>query len=383
MAIVSSVSRALGSIRRRSDTTDQSELKEEQEFAPPPGPPPGQALPIHKLELPLILPIHRFNLPAQGWTTVTLSQSEFRGKLIQDNVQSLFAAGKSFFDREEEYKAQFSPGVDTSEEGWSSIPGEKQFITIRTTKLLPEELREAVHAAWENIGDLLNDMLKSIAESIELQPDALTRFSEPCIKLQDVKTATMLRIFRYESWDDKIVAEPHKDLGLLSFVAGNSPGLEVWNGLRQSFWPIEKSYKDLSTAGTVLVGRQLQGLSNGRYAPGAHLVRSYPKPKSFLRRSSSQVGKKFRYSIVFVLRAHESVRIDVSSLTSPIIGANTTLKNGTTAGQWFNSIRTSHYNINTGIKNREQQKQQMLAKQKAIEESQAAAGQQIQTEIQE
>jgi len=205
-------------------------------------------------------------------------------------------------------------------------------------------------------------MLARIAESLELSPDALTRFSEPCISLTNARTATMMRLFRYEGWDDKIVAEPHLDLGLLSLVAGNSPGLEVWNAMKRSFYPIEKSYKDLSSAATVLVGRQLQRLSNGQYQPGAHLVRSYPEQRKFLK--STQSGKRFRYSIVFVLRAHDDVIIDTKSLTGRITGTPSMVTDGVPVKQLFESIRNSHYNINTGIKAREEQKQKLQERKK-------------------
>lgn len=47
-------------------------------------------------------------------------------------------------------------------------------------------------------GSLLNDQLSRIAESLGLPAEALNVFSEPCSKLGAEKTATMLRLFRYE-----------------------------------------------------------------------------------------------------------------------------------------------------------------------------------------
>lgn len=383
MAVVDSFSRVFHHVRsssqqmqtrearlneaREAGSFDQKSLdkeeKQDHDYSPPTGPPPSQKepLPLRGIELPLISPDHRFNLSAQGWTTVTLPKSKPEALPLRDSIQVLFAAGRTFFAREEEYKAQFQTQLD-SEEGYSSIPGEKQFITIRSLDRVPDELREAAITAWAQLGGYLGGMLGQIEQSLEIGPDSLTKFSTPCINLHKYRTATMLRIFRYEGWEDKIVAEPHNDLGLLSLVAGDAPGLEVWNGMTRKFFPIEKSYKDLSSSATVLVGRQLQRLSNGRYVPGAHQVKSYPKSKSKkLFKPDQGVGKRFRYSIVFVLRAHEDVIVDVKSLTSPITGVPGMVRDGMPAKEMFDAIRNSHYNINTGIHKREEQKKRIQA----------------------
>jgi isopenicillin N synthase-like dioxygenase len=332
---------------------------------PPPGPPPSSKVQqkllrgpsIRAVDLPLILPVHRYNLAAQGWTTVTLSGSD-HGAQVREASQALFAAGKRFFHREDKYKRQFATKMD-SEEGWTSIPGEKEFITIRCTRGLPDELRGAATAFWAVAGQLLNDMLGGIAESLALKPDALTRLSEPCARLlAEPPTATMLRLFRYEGWEDKVVAEPHCDLGLLSLVMGSSPGLEVWNAMDQSFFPVEKAYPDLSESATVLAGRQLHRLSNGLYAPGGHLVRAYPnKPQSMGATTPGE--KQYRYSIVFVLRGHYPIVIDAAALTSEITGVPTMITDGMSTKELFMSIKGAHYNINTNIEAREEQKRRI------------------------
>jgi isopenicillin N synthase-like dioxygenase len=380
MAVVDSLNRTVHHVRRRSrqllpgskvDTNSSANRSKEKdpkdaagepssaatEYEPPDHPPPKHLKrPLQDVELPLIDPFHRYNLSAQGWTTVTLSSPDRAAVDLRNSIQSLFSAGKTFFAQEVQYKEQFLTKMG-SEEGWSSIPGEKEFITIRTLDQVPVELREAAIAAWAQLGGYLNSVLGHISESLELSPEALTTFSEPCITLGNTRTATMLRLFRYEGWDDKIVAEPHHDLGLLSLVAGSSPGLEVWNGIARSFFPIEKTYKDLSKSATVLVGRQLQRLTNGRYVPGAHQVRSYPKSHGLLK--SNTPGKRFRYSIVFVLRAHGEVTIDAHSLTSRVTGEPSMVTDGMAAKEFFNSIRNSHYNINTDMKARELQRKKI------------------------
>jgi isopenicillin N synthase-like dioxygenase len=327
----------------------------EKTYASPPGlPPKRQQPPLIPVPLPLVLPEHRYSFAVQGWTTLTLSAPDDpRGPALRTSLGALFAAAKLFFDRPEEYKARFATALG-SEEGWSCIPGEKEFITVRALDRSPGELRGAAADTWARVGDVLHESLGEAARSLGLAHDALQRFSAPCVKLKPERTATLMRLFRYEGWHDGVVAEPHCDLGLVSFVAGDTPGLEVWTVTDRAFFPIEKYYEDLSSQTTVLAGRQLQRLSNGRYVPGGHLVRSYPRPEA-----GDGDDKKYRYSVVFALRAHDDVVIDVGSLTSEITGENTMVTHGQTARDLFANIRDSHYNINTGIDARQQQKKRI------------------------
>lgn len=349
--------------RRKSNNFD---------YEPPPGPPPsalGKTQParppihspyIHEVDLPLVQPHRSYNLAAQGWTTLSLSpSSDPRAPTLRSATKELFAAAQIFFDREEEYKREFLSSQFGSEEGWNSIPGEKEFFTIRSTQSLPAELRAAADKYWSVAGDLLQDMLARIAESVEFDPQALTRLAEGCIRLGHERSATMLRVFRYEGWEDKVVAEPHADLGLLSLVSGKSPGLEVWNGISQRFHPIENEADDLTEMATLLAGRQLQRLTNGIYVPGGHLVRSYPAAKGD---SGKEDGKKrYRFSIVFVLRAHYPVVLDRASFTSKITGEQRFIKDGMTCKELFIKIKGAHYNINTGLQDREEQKKRLQA----------------------
>ncbi|KAF5387208.1 hypothetical protein D9757_006901 [Collybiopsis confluens] len=336
-------------------------------YPPPPGPPnPRLLLPI---PLPKVLPWHQPALSEQGWSTVTFNSdpSSSIKDPLQESLQTLFEASKSFFALPASYKSTFVT-KSGSEEGWSGIPGEKEFITLRTTTNCPPELSSAVTAAWAQAGTLLNDMLGSISCSLGLPPGSLTAYSEPCAQFGEEKTATMLRLFRYEGHEEKVVAEPHCDLGLLSLVVGDSPGLEVWNRFTREFWAIEKSYhggQGMKEVGSVLVGRQLQKLSNGRYEAGAHRVRAYgSEPRQQERHSSDSTTSSqgpYRYSIVFVLRAHSPVPIDTDLLTTEITGPFANLLK-CTAGDLFAETKRKHYNINTGIKEREEQKKELKEK---------------------
>ena len=86
-------------------------------------------------------------------------------------------------------------------------------LTLRTLNQTPPQVRDAVLAFWADVGALLRDqLLGSMAESLGLSPDALTDFVGPGAELGAEKTATMVRLFRYEGCntavgEGKIVAE--------------------------------------------------------------------------------------------------------------------------------------------------------------------------------
>lgn len=343
MAILSNLREKLERTSLSQDTPSSEKpatTQDQEEYLPPPGPPPPPAL--IPVELPLILPQHRYNLADQGWSTVTFDEENY----IYQSLQRLFDASEAFFNQPVEEKEKYLSKFG-SEEGWSSIPGEKEFITLRQIWFTPDVLKEPAAAAWANVGKLLNEYLALIAESLELPPEVFTSFSEPCTKLDGERRATMMRLFRYENHEPKVVAEPHNDLGLLSLVIGDIPGLECWNKYTQSFFPVERSYS--GPAASVLVGRQLQRFSNKRYIPGGHLVRSYDDVRD----------RKYRFSIVFVLRAHWPVVVDTDKMTSRITGPHEVPIKGETAQELFAKIRNAHYNINTNIKERDEQKQKL------------------------
>lgn len=152
-------------------------------------------LPLKPVELPHILPEHRFALSDQGWSKITFEKPVDQ---LQHTSQKLFQASKEFFDLPVEQKEKFKTRSGT-EEGWNHVPGEKEFITLRSLERIPDELKDAADCFWGVAGGLLDDLIKRIAESLDLPPDALGAYSEPCVKLGIDKTATLLRLFRYES----------------------------------------------------------------------------------------------------------------------------------------------------------------------------------------
>jgi hypothetical protein len=159
----------------------------------------------------------------------------------------------------------------------------------------------------------------------------------------------------------------HRDLGLLSLVNGDTPGLEVWDRNVQKYYELERTYTQ--AAGSLLVGRQLERLSNGRYVSGGHLVRSYPEDIASDPTEPPKPPRTYRFSIVFVLRAHSPVPVDTNNLTTPITGPFQKPLRDITANELFSSIQSAHFNINTQVEEREVQRRRLAEQKKQLEEA--------------
>lgn len=324
--------------------------------------------PLIPSPLPLVLPEHQQALSNLGWTTITFPQAAPADPLqdlpapgphpLQSAYEALFSASQSFFAQPVEEKVRWKHKL-RSEEGWSSIPGEKEFITLRTLEYCPEILRGPAKRYWNLMGAHLENTLGRIATSLDIaEPNdagkGLKKFVGPCGSLQakdEQKTATMLRLFRYEGWEAKEVAEPHADLGLLSVVVGDVPGLEVWDG--EKWFEVEKEVEKTGMKGaSLLAGRQLEQFSNGRYPAGGHRVVSYGDPLG-----GKDEVKRYRFSIVFVLRAHEPVIVDTEDLETVITGKWPEPVQCLTAGELFAKIRGAHFNVNISQEERDRQRE--------------------------
>lgn len=90
------------------------------------------------------------------------------------------------------------------------MEGEKEFVTLRSLANMPPELRDAAVEYWARVGALLDETMGRVAKSLGLPAEALTCLSGPCKEMGENKTATMLRLFRYEGFegqDSRVVAE--------------------------------------------------------------------------------------------------------------------------------------------------------------------------------
>lgn len=168
-------------------------------------PTPSQ-LPLVPVMLPRVHPHRHFALSDQGWTTIDMNPNS--SDVLYTSYQELLKSSKVFFDLPIEQKETHRT-VLGSEDGWSRVEGEKEFITLRSQESTPEVLKKAATKYWAEAGDLLNEIMAKVAESLGLPEKALTVYSEPCSRL-GVKTASMLRLFRYEGFEgkqSKVVAE--------------------------------------------------------------------------------------------------------------------------------------------------------------------------------
>ena len=180
----------------RTQTHDQHVQNKDEEFLPP----------LKPVTFPKILSYHQYALSDHGWSTVTFDTLADR---LYVASKTLFEASQAFFNLPQSYKEIFRTEIG-SEEGWSRIEGEKELITLRCLGNTPKELKDAASKYWVEAGGLLNEILGRISESLGLPAEALTQYSEPCAKLSVDKTATMLRLFRYEGFEgneSKTVAE--------------------------------------------------------------------------------------------------------------------------------------------------------------------------------
>ena len=62
---------------------------------------------------------------------------------------------------------------------------------------------------------------------------------------------------------------------------------------------------------------------------------------------------------MLVLRAHSPVLIDTDNLTTSITGEFEWKMRGLPAGELFEGIRRKHFNVNTGLKEREEQRRRI------------------------
>jgi hypothetical protein len=114
----------------------------------------------------------------------------------------------------------------------------------------------------------------------------------------------------------------------------------------------------------LLAGRQLECLTNSRYRSGGHLVRSYPDPAANQTRENCGQEASYRYSVVFVLRAHAPILVNTDELTTPLTGIFSKPMKGIRAGALLKNIQADHFNINAGIEERDEQRRKLAEKKK-------------------
>ncbi|KAJ7633338.1 hypothetical protein DFH06DRAFT_1222565 [Mycena polygramma] len=362
------------------------------QYAPPPGPPPPQvyvspAEPLYPScgnakELATYVQDSLPILASQGWLSVPLPPD------LESLYSSLFSDSAAFFtlpsDAPEKVRCAAPTGKNASDEGYSDIPGEKQLITIRRLSGIPAPLCKSATEAWDATGELFMSAVRGIAESLELDDadvfDAMSCEAHGLPKSE--RASSLLRLFRYNrpavGETKKVVAEAHKDLGLLTLVIGQSPGLDA-RDVHGRWISVEDTPAPASTANgaprprltaTLLAGQTLTYLTRGLYASGAHRVSVRPASPS------SSSSDAYRFSLVFALRPAPSALISTASFErSPLISAfppeRLSVEMGNFpncsmyaqgAGELFKCIAQKHWNVNIAPEEREAQKRRLIAK---------------------
>lgn len=346
-------------------------MVEQPHYAPPPGPPPPMQYapppgrpPAHFATLPSDDPprglIHvdsaQFDLQElalQGWVSVSLKTIYPE---LHDAYAALFEQSRSFFSSpDSERQAYHIPAaMQTSEEGYSVVEGEKLLITLRRSTHCPPTLLPAVERAWNMTGVWLADQLRLIAQSLGLSADAFEELARPCATLPKTsRVATLLRLFRYDrpqpSEPARVVSESHRDLGLLTLVVGHSPGLDAWDVVSNTWRSVEDGSTGELTA-TLLAGQTLARLTNGFYAAGRHQVRVHP---------ARETSEPYRFSIVFAQRGFLPAHISSNAFTTPITGPFAYPFAEVEMRELYRAISNAHYNVNINLELRAQQRRKL------------------------
>lgn len=335
------------------------------QYAPPPGPPP---MALIDPRLPLLPTTSRLDLnllASRGWLSLPLDEYPE----LRDAYADLFNASTEFFalpdSDEQKTKHAAASGTQASEEGYSRIPGEKQILTCKSVSRSPGLVAPRVRRAWDASGALVSETSRDIARSLGLPADTYTPFVDPCASFPPEKiTPTLLRMFRYErpvaGNQPRVVAEAHRDLGLLSIVIGHTPGLDVlvppseqhpdgeWVSIEEPGPHAHPSSSGLTA--TLLCGQVLALLSLQRYRSGVHRVSVRP----------TEDGNPHRFSLVFALRP-APVPVHTDFLESAQTGKfpPAVRMRGESMAVLFERIMQSHWNINVEHKERNRQKKNL------------------------
>ena len=330
---------------------------------PPPSHPP-----------PLLAPTDIERLCSQGHLSLRLPD------LWTARFGELFGEADNFFALPDETKsAAFPCRHSDTEQGYTRIPDEKEYLTIRYATStgesshsaaqvgLPSASAEAaaiektIAEVWRDAAHLLHRILADVSNFLGIAPKAWDGVVLDSLHLpprSELATPTLLRVFRYEPAAGG--ADPHRDLGLLTLCVCRGRGLEVLE-----FEPAASTGGNLSSASpggskdvaeggsshaaadqnqlvpvwrdagefTVLTGDTLRILSGNRIQAAPHRV--VPTDEG-------------RNSIVFALRATTRNPIDLAAL-----GGQGTLD----SLDFWKKIKSRRFNVNAQKEVRERQRE--------------------------
>lgn len=252
--------------------------------------------------------------------------------------EQLAAASTSFFEQPPHVKLQDYPPVSATQTGYTSIEGEKEYITFRyVTRPGSDPLEILARQVWQETSTLLYRVLADLARAMGLTYGSWDSILDGCFSMpprRDEATQTQLRTFRY--FPDSGTAEAHADLGLLTLCVGLGKGLQVLD--QGSNFPKSAEWIDVEGP-TLLVGQVLRTLAGNRLRAGLHRVVGNPAG---------------RQSIVFALRP--SLRHDQTNLA--LFGGEGIVS----MSELWAEIRGSKFSVNARRKVRAAQKEHLEAK---------------------
>lgn len=250
--------------------------------------------------------------------------------------EALLRDGQKFFDLPAHEKKTCK--------NWRNVPGEKEYIVLESLRHCPAILQQSAKDFWRLSAAHLEDTLEGIESSLgmrdQLKPPGkgpLRRLVNDCADMptrNGDKAASVLELCLYETREIDQISEHCLEFGLLSMVVDSLPGLEIWNGDR---WDSVEKEGRISgeRPATVLVGRQLQRLSNGRYPASWHKYVSYGRDHSRRVNGTDEnlserckpvracrattPTEQRRLSITFSLRAHAKI-LDPIELETNVTG---------------------------------------------------------------
>ncbi|KAI4114450.1 MAG: hypothetical protein LQ345_004770 [Seirophora villosa] len=298
-------------------------------FQPPPHPPP------------LLDETQVLQLANKGYLALDIP------KPLSTAVSELFDHTRDFFTLSTSDKQSRYPSAEGTELGYYQIPREKEYLTYRHCPSISSRtpLDLAAASLWSLAAPFLHRILSDLSLALDIPLSAWDPLLDGCLSMPNgpqETTPTLLRLFNY--FPASGAAERHTDTGLLTLCIGTAPGLEVWSPASSSSATNfgsspEGDWISAHPHPTILVGKTLQWLSNGRLVAGPHRV------------VASSEG---RQSIVFALRP--SLRRRYFDLNP--FGERSVVD---LVGVW-GQIRGSVFNVNAQTAIRTEQKERMRAR---------------------
>ncbi|KAL8998313.1 MAG: hypothetical protein Q9169_002627 [Polycauliona sp. 2 TL-2023] len=270
-----------------------------------------------------------FHLARTGY--LLLESSPNLHACLQDLLQLI----RELFKQPTSFKETQFPSAQGTELGYYLVENEKEYLTFRHQYSgdFAKALSLAASRFWSVAASFLYRILCDLSIALDIPLPVWDPLLDGCLTMpasRSESTPSLLRLFDY--LPNTGAAEMHTDTGFLTLCIGTAPGLQA--KIPDAEW------LDVGTQPTILVGKTLQWLSNGRVQAGLHRV------------VPNMAG---RQSVVLALRPSlRHPKLDLTPFGEPSVVDVVDVWNG---------IRGSVFNVNAQTKIREEQKRLLKAKQ--------------------